>query len=100
MPYFVSYQTKIKKSKNEWDILNQGAKYFFHFGNCLSYLNDNFNSTYEIYHNQEGFFAWTIQNEKDFFHGLFKIENTNFLEKVLKNIELKDCYHDKNTSTR
>jgi len=99
MPYFVSYQTKIKKNSQEWDIASQGAQYFFHFGNCLSWLNDEFNLAYGNYYNKEGFFAWKIKNEKDFFHGLFKIENTNFLEKVLESTKLKEAYCDTNTGT-
>jgi len=95
--YFVSYQTKIQKSKNEWDIVSQAAKYFFSLGDCLAWLNDRFNIVCENYSKQEGFFFWTIRSEVKFFHGLFKIEKENFLEKVLESIKLKEVYYDTGT---
>ena len=82
MPYFTSFQVKLKKG-NEWEIKEQAGKFFHSLGNCLSWLNYRAHTAYENFYDKEGFIAWSIQDSENSYNGLFEISSSNFLEKVL-----------------
>ena len=92
--YFTSFQVKTKATADTWEIKQQEATYHFYLGDCLAWLNNRFSLASKNYKNHEGFVSWIIRTEKDFYSGLFQLNNGNFLEKVLDSDTIKDKLED------
>jgi len=84
MTYIASYKTEVK-NENNFETKFQESKNFYHIGNCISWLNEKFNYSYENFYNRKDvFFIWAISNCENVYSGILEVSNLNFIEKVLE----------------
>ena len=97
--YLTSFELKIKKG-NHWNEIERGGNTYCNLGDCITYLSNKHchafseifeseNSEVENPNEKDIFFFWAISNAENSYAGNCKLDNRNFLEKVLK-IDLKE----------
>ena len=92
--YLANYEIKIKKG-NSWDEIKRDGNTYCNLADCVTWLNNKYNHAFsDIFEGEDSevenpnekdiFFFWAISNAENSYAGNCKLNNFNFLEKILQ----------------